>query len=125
MFDEDRKYKSTVELEMYQRPDSYNYTIIADIQRHAMKNYAPEIIAKACGIIAEHIAAEFVEKHGSEIAAKLSPDAIANMTIAAAGAKVNETLNKKMPDKILEIEREVHKSSVYQRGLFGGLKRLK
>ncbi len=45
------------------------------------------------------------------------------MAVAEAGAAVNETLHKKMPDKILEIVREAD-PVVLQRGIFGGLTRL-
>lgn len=72
--------------------------------------------------VADAIANEYIEKNFAEIMGKISPEAIANMAIAEAGAKINETLNKKMPDKIIEIEKRT--TEVYQRGLFGGLKRI-
>ena len=78
-----------------------------------------EIIREVSKVIADYI----IEKHFDEILQKISPEAIANMSIAEAGAKINETLNKKMPDKILEIEKT--RTEVYQRGLLGGFKRIK
>jgi len=78
-----------------------------------------EIISQVSKVIADYI----IEKHFDEILQKVSPEAIANMAIAEAGAAVNETLHKKMPDKIVEIEKR--STEVYQRGLLGGLKRIK
>lgn len=48
-----------------------------------------------------------------------------NMAIAEAGAAINETLHKKMPDKILEIEKRTTETQVYQRGLLGGMRRIR
>ncbi|EGD47124.1 hypothetical protein Cpap_1516 [Ruminiclostridium papyrosolvens DSM 2782] len=59
--------------------------------------------------VAHQIACDILEKNYSEIVSKISPDAIANMAIAEAGAKIHETLNKKLPDKILEIEKTQQK----------------
>jgi adenosine/AMP kinase len=71
-----------------------------------LNKYSPEIINKVITKISEAIAAEFVLQYGPEIMARIDPQAIANMTIAAAGAKVNETLQKKFPDKVVEVVRE-------------------
>mgnify|MGYP007044001683 CR=1 FL=1 len=72
---------------------------------------------------ARHVADHIIAHHLPEILEKISPDAIANMSIAEAGAAVNETLHKKMPDKILEIERR-SSPHIYKKGIFGGLKRM-
>jgi len=72
--------------------------------------------------IACQIASRFVKEHYHEIASVLDPQAIANMTIAEAAAKVNETLHKKLPDKILEIQRTVHHDRIFKRTIFGNLK---
>ena len=70
--------------------------------------------------IVQGIASQWVKEHYAEVAAKLDPQAIANLTIAESAAAINATLHKKMPDKITEIV----KTEVYQRGIFGGLKRI-
>lgn len=41
---------------------------------------------------------------------------------AEGGAAINETLHKKLPDKILEIEKT--KTEIYQKGIFGGLRKI-
>ena len=77
------------------------------------------ILRETSRLVADHIIAH----HLPEILEKISPDAIANMSIAEAAAAVNETLHKKLPAKIMEIERR-SPAQVYQRGLLGGLKRI-
>jgi len=70
--------------------------------------------------VSEQMSVEIVKTKGQEIIALIDPQAVANMTIAESAAAINETLHKKMPDKILEIiktERET-----IERGFFGGIK---
>lgn len=73
--------------------------------------------------IAEKVAARFVAEHYVEIASHLDPQAIANLSIAEGAAKIQETLSKKLPDKIMEVVRT--ETQVFQRGIFGGITRLK
>lgn len=72
--------------------------------------------------VAQQMAKDILENNYIEIMEKISPETIANMAVAEAGAKINETLNKKLPDKIIQIEKNT--TQVYQRGLFGGIKRV-
>lgn len=72
-------------------------------------------------LIAKAIAEKFVEEHYSEIAAKLSQDAIANLAIAEASKKIAEEIQLR-PNIIHEVE---HHTAVYQRGLLGGLRRIR
>src|SRR5262245_39879229 len=74
-----------------------------------------EILARIAQIVAE----AYVKEHYAEIVARLDPQAIANLVIAEGASQINETLHKKMPDKVMEVvKREVE---VYQRGTLGGL----
>lgn len=72
--------------------------------------------------VSEKIADELIKHHLPEILEKISVEALANMTIAQAGAEINKTLKEKIPDKILHVETE--KATVYQKGIFGGLKKI-
>jgi hypothetical protein len=72
--------------------------------------------------IAEEIAKRYVAEHYSEIVAGIDQQAIAALAIANAGVAINKTLQEKIPDKVLEVHR--HSTEVWQRGIFGGLKRL-
>jgi cell division ATPase FtsA len=73
-------------------------------------------------LVALQIANDILSNNYNEIMSKISPEAIANMAIAEAGAAVNDTLKKKLPDKILEIHKR--DTEVYQRSLFGGITRI-
>jgi len=72
--------------------------------------------------IARLVAERFVADHYQEIIAEMDMKAIATLSVAEAAAKIRETLEKKLPDKILEVQTK--KTEVYQRGIFGGLRRV-
>lgn len=114
----------TIEVQVHRDALSRGVCISALVKPDFAQDVQTELLSRVIDVLAEHIAADYIEKHGVEIAAKLSPDAVANLTIAAGASKVNETLNKKMPDVIREVVRTVEKPVYYQRGLLGGLKRL-
>lgn len=109
-----------------ERPLDGSFRVSARMSmEHVMASHGPTIMARVMDLVAQHIAAEFVENHGVEIAAKLSPDAVANLAVAAAGAAINETLQKKLPDRIMHVETTRTEREVYERGLFGGLRRIR
>lgn len=118
--------KRQIEIHTWDCPEDGGTMIAAKLSHDDLtRAFSTELFSAVLDALSQHIAADYIEKHGTDIAAKLSPEAVENMTVAAAGAKINETLNKKMPDKILEVERTRTETQVYQRGLFGGLKRLR
>ena len=80
------------------------------------------IKTEVVALVAKQISNDILANNYNEILSKISPEAIANMAIAEAGAAVNETLKKKLPDKILEIHK--HDTQIYQRGLLGGVTRI-
>lgn len=57
--------------------------------------------------ISDAVATEYVKQHYQEIVAKIDPQAIANLCIANGAAKINATLNKKLPDVVKETVREI------------------
>lgn len=92
--------------------------ISAEISLNSMieRQSSQYIMREICSAIAER----FVAEHYEEIAAKIDPQAIANISVAEAGVKIREALEKDIPGRIAEkVTREV-----YQRGIFGGLKRV-
>jgi len=103
----------------YNTMSSIFYAKISDDEQIAWGELIKKMVMEK---VADAIANEYIEKNFAEIMGKISPEAIANMAIAEAGAKINETLNKKMPDKIIEIEKR--STEIYQRGIFGGMKRI-
>lgn len=81
-----------------------------------------KMLCEAFRIAAEKIADKIVEERFAEIAAKMDPTAIANLSISEAAVKINETLQKKLPDRVDRIVERPTK--VYQRGIFGGIRKL-
>jgi|SRR5579864_1164724 len=73
--------------------------------------------------ISKAIADRWVTEHYQEVAARISQDAVALLSVAEAGAKIRESLEKKLPDKIVEIART--KTEMYQRGVFGSITRIR
>ena len=87
-----------------------------------LNNTLPKILEQIHKQVAHEIAEECVSKYLPQIMEKISPEAIANMSIAEAGAMINETLHKKLPDKVLTVEKT--KEKIFQKGIFGGMKRI-
>lgn len=83
------------------------------------RDYAIKILER----IGEAIAQKYVAENYQKIVKKLSPDAIATLALAQAGAEVNKTLKEKIPDKVLEVV--TRDTEVWQRGLLGGMKRIR
>jgi len=92
------------------------------IEQEEILNLSESIRGRTIELVAQQLANDIIANNYNEIMSKISPEAIANMAIAEAGAAVNETLKKKLPDKILEINKT--DTQVYQRGLLGGLHRV-
>jgi hypothetical protein len=78
------------------------------------RSLATEIFSRIAAMIAER----YVEEHFAEIVAKLDQNAIANLAVADAAKKIAEEIRMRP-----EIIRET-RTQVYQRGLFGGLRRI-
>lgn len=94
-----------------------------EVGREAFMTDMPYAIFKeAVAQVAAIVAQKIIDEKMAEILEKVTPTAIANMAIAEAGAAVNETLHKKMPDKILEIEK--HNKEVWLQPFFGHPKRI-
>ena len=106
----------------YQNPNVMGDVFEVLVSREDTLMMGDAIFARAVELVAEQLAKDILENNYAEIMERISPQAIANMVIAEAGAVVNETLHKKLPDKILEIEKRT--TEVYQKGLLGGLKRI-
>jgi len=103
-------------------PNTMADIIEVSVKQEDYINMGQAVVFRTVEIVAERLAKDILENNYAEIMGKISPEAIANITIAEAGAAVNETLHKKFPDKILEIEKRT--TEVYQKGLLGGLKRI-
>jgi hypothetical protein len=83
---------------------------------YAMREMFTDALKEAAKLIAEKWCAE----HYIEVAAKLDPQAIANLVIAKGASEIKKTLEERLPGRVDTIvEREV-----YQRGLLGGMRRV-
>ena len=102
--------------------DTMGYSYEVSIGQEEIMALDKAIKSRTIELVAQQLANDILANNYNEIMSKISPESIANMAIAEAGASVNETLHKKLPDKILEIHKT--DTQVYQRGLLGGLKRV-
>lgn len=109
-----------MDINTYRGTDTPEQRIVMRLSDIELAHFGPDLLARALDKAAEHIAAVFLETHQNEILAKLDPQAVANLAIAASGAAVRDVLAKKLPDT----ERVIERAVVYQRGVFGGLRRL-
>lgn len=83
----------------------------------------------APGIFLRELATQFAERylaeHYQELAAKVNQDAIATMTVAEIAAALKDSIEKttaaQQPTRTI-IEKE---TEIWQRGLLGGLKRIR
>lgn len=72
-----------------------------------------------------NVADRYVQENYAEIVSLLDQKAIANMAVATAAAAVNKTLGEKIPNKILRVEEVRVDKQVFQRGIFGGMTRIR
>lgn len=108
------------------REDYENGTSIfrTTVGREALMNELPyTVFREVVKQVADVIAKKILEERMAEILEKITPSAIASMAIAEAAAAVNETLHKKMPDKIIEIEKR--SQEVWLQPFFGRARRIK
>lgn len=80
---------------------------------------ARRVYELALEMAARALADQIVKDHGQEIIAKCDMQAIANLTVAEASNAIRETIHKKLPDVVHHRTESV----VYERGLFGGIRR--
>ena len=98
--------------------DTGAYIVQARVE-DVMTAALPELLFRE---VVSRIAERYVADNYQQIAALISQDAIATLSVAEAAAKVRASLENEIPDRVREVERV--KREVYQRGIFGGLKRI-
>lgn len=82
-----------------------------------------EIVRRTIETVSDAIAELFLGDHLQDVLTMLNPEAVANLAVADAAGAIRETLHKKLPDKVLEVVRT--EREVYQRGVFGGMTRIR
>lgn len=108
------------DIEVTTQPIASGGLVVAAKFSDIASSHMPEVIFREA---ARLIAERYVAEHYQEIAALISQDALATLSVAEAAAKVRETLEKKIPDKIMEVTRT--RTEVYQRGILGGMTRIR
>lgn len=108
--------------ERHTEPHTGDSLFVVRVHDLEMKQYGDKVAVMVMQKIAEEIAAQYLERHSTEVLSRINPEAVANMAIAEAGAEVNDTLKRKYAKEV--VERMIEKPTVYQRGIFGGLRRL-
>jgi 2-hydroxychromene-2-carboxylate isomerase len=102
------------------RPGVQVSTFISAIE---MEVVSRDILQRAIEKVADAVAERFLSDHLQDTLAMLNPEAVANLAVADAAGAIREALHKKLPDKILEVVRT--EREVYQRGVFGGMTRIR
>lgn len=96
--------------------------ITTRLSQHDIARFSDVILRRAFEMVARDIADRFLADKAQEILACLDPQAVANLAVADSAASVREALHKKLPDKIVDVVRT--ESEVWQRGIFGGMRRI-
>ena len=110
-----------MEIERMMNTEGMGDTYRVKVDRvEVMLNHMPHLIYSE---MAKLIAERYVADHFQEIVSLIDQKAIATLSVAESAAKIRETLEKKLPDKILEIEKV--RTEIYQKGILGGITRIK
>jgi hypothetical protein len=113
---------SEIEVELHERPETMSNVVVASFGKNILEKLLPTaIFERVVEKIAQVIAEKYTKKYAQDIMGKISQDAIATMVVAQSGNAIKDMLDKKLPDKII---RET-KTQIYQRGIFGGMTRIK
>lgn len=86
-----------------------------------IQDVMPKLFEEVIKQLAEAISEAYVKEHAQEIISKIDQNAIVTMVVAQSGNAIKDMLDKKLPDKVV-VEKEVE---VYQRGILGGITRIK
>lgn len=107
------------QLHFRQHPDGDQFSLTAVFNNYQFEqSFLESVLREAARLMAEKIVAEKFQ----DIVAAIDVQAIANLSVAEAATEINKTLKEKIPDKVIEIHRT--QREVYQRGVFGSLKRV-
>ncbi len=106
----------------YKQTGTGDFVITTTIgSEELLNNVMPKIFEAVIDGIASGLTKEYVRDHAQEIFAKINQEAIATMVVAQSGNAIKDMLDKKLPDKVIrETETEI-----YQRGIFGGITRVR
>lgn len=115
--------EATMDMKVSKDPSRMMSNISIGFDELSLMRFHDRIYEMACHRIAEAVAAAYLAEHMQEVLAKIDAQALANLAVADAAGAIREQLAKKLPDKIMEVVRT--EVEVYQRGIFGGMKRIR
>lgn len=109
-----------IKCEHFMDAEGGGMAIVAKFGSSALVNehMAVAVMQKISTLVAER----YVAENFKEIVEGISPEAIANLSIAESAAKIRETLEKKIPERVMTIEKT--RREVWKRGLLGGMSRV-
>lgn len=102
---------------------SMDYVLRGRISQMEIEATRDAILRVTVEKVAEAIAERFLADHLQDVLAMLKPEAIANLAVADAAGAIRKTLHEKLPDKVVEVVRT--EREVWQRGVFGGISRIR
>jgi hypothetical protein len=111
------------QLRTYNEPHTGDTVIQTRISQVDVAVHGDMILKLAVEKVADAIAERYLADHMQEIVSLIDQQAVANLAVADAAGAIREQLAKKLPDKIVEVVRT--EREVYQRGVFGGMKRIR
>lgn len=97
-----------------------NDTLQIKIDTQSAHDFGKVVFEKALLIAAEKLADEFIAAHGQKVLAAMSPEAAATLAVAGVGAEMAKAI-KETPTKAAIQEKVL----MYQRGIFGGVTRIR
>lgn len=108
-----------VEVKTIPNPDMTKVSLMATFDQNQM--LSSEMVRFLFEEVAALVAQRYVEEHYAELVANLDQQAISNLAIADAGKKIAEEI-RSQPRVVHDKET---KTEVYQRGLLGGMRRIR
>lgn len=106
-----------MEIKSYRSVVDNSVTVVAKFEESMNESMAYAVLKLA----AEKIAEAWVSENYQAVVANIKPEAVATLICAESAAAINKTLKENIPSKVLEVV----KKEVYQRGLFGGITRIR
>jgi uncharacterized membrane-anchored protein YjiN (DUF445 family) len=105
----------SVEIKSYCDPNSDRITLGVTFEQQFSEQALNAIVTE----IVQRTAERYVAENYPQLVAKIDQQAIANLVIAESGKKIAEEIRLTPPVPRIETKREV-----YQRGIFGGVRRV-
>lgn len=110
---------SDPKVELLEQNFGESFVVRAEIERSSfLSKLFVSVFERAAHLIAE----QYVAKFGPEIFAAMDQQAVATLAVANSGAEIAKELKKEAATQTRIVEQV--RREVYQRGVFGGLRRL-